>query len=88
MRSNADSADGNATGATIMVGKRLARNFYVAYEQALSGAMGSFQIFYDLTSRLTLRAQIGQQSVIDLIYTVRFDHPAEVFQRPPDAKSR
>ncbi len=88
LRSNADSADGNATGATIMVGKRLARNFYVAYEQALSGAMGSFQIFYDLTSRLTLRAQIGQQSVIDLIYTVRFDHPAEVFQRPPDAKSR
>ena len=88
LRSNADSADGNATGATIMVGKRLARNFYVAYEQALSGAMGSFQIFYDLTKRLTLRAQIGQQSVIDLIYTVRFDHPAEVFQRPPDAKSR
>ncbi len=88
VRSHADSADGNATGATIMVGKRLARNFYVAYEQALSGAMGTFQIFYDLTSRLTLRAQIGQQSVIDLIYTVRFDHPAEVFQRPPDAKSR
>ena len=88
VRAQGDSADGNATGATIMVGKRLARNFYVAYEQALSGAMGSFQIFYDLTSRLTLRAQIGQQSVIDLIYTVRFDHPAEVFQRPPDAKSR
>ncbi len=86
VRSQGDSADGNATGATIMVGKRLARNFYVAYEQALSGALGSFQIFYDLTSRLTLRAQIGQQSVIDLIYTVRFDHPSEIFRRPPDPR--
>jgi translocation and assembly module TamB len=86
VRSQGDSADGNATGATIMVGKRLARNFYVAYEQALSGAMGSFQIFYDLTSRLTLRAQIGQQSVIDLIYTVRFDHASEIFRRPPDPR--
>ena len=86
VRSQGDSADGNATGATIMVGKRLARNFYVAYEQALSGALGSFQIFYDLTSRLTLRAQVGQQSVIDLIYTVRFDHASEIFRRPPDPR--
>jgi translocation and assembly module TamB len=86
VRSQGDSADGNTTGATVMVGKRLARNFYVAYEQALSGALGSFQIFYDLTSRLTLRAQIGQQSVIDLIYTVRFDHASEIFRRPPDPR--
>ena len=86
VRSQGDSADGNTTGATVMVGKRLARNFYVAYEQALSGALGSFQIFYDLTSRLTLRAQVGQQSVIDLIYTVRFDHASEIFRRPPDPR--
>ena len=82
VRSHGEGADGNATGATIMVGKRLARNFYVAYQQSLSGALGTFQVFYDLTSRLTLRAQIGQQSVIDLIYTVRFDNASEMFEPP------
>lgn len=86
VRASGDSADSNATGATVMVGKRLARNFYVAYEQSLSGALGTFQIFYDLTTRLTLRAQIGQQSVIDLIYTVRFDRVGEIFE--PPARSR
>ena len=83
VRAPGESPDGNATGATVMVGKRLARNFYVAYEQSLSGAMGTFQIFYELTSRLTLRAQIGQQSVVDLIYTVRFDNGKDALTREP-----
>jgi translocation and assembly module TamB len=83
VRAPGESPDGNATGATVMVGKRLARNFYVAYEQSLSGAMGTFQIFYELTSRLTLRAQIGQQSVVDLIYTVRFDNGRDALTREP-----
>jgi hypothetical protein len=45
--------------------------------------MGTFQIFYELTSRLTLRAQIGQQSVVDLIYTVRFDNGRDALTREP-----
>jgi translocation and assembly module TamB len=69
----AGSTDGGAAGATVTVGKRLSRDFYVAYERSLSGALGTLYIFYDLSRRLTLRAQTGEQSAVDLVYTLRYD---------------
>lgn len=62
------SADGEQ-GAALTVGKRLSKDFYIAYEQSLNGAMGTLYIFYDLSKRLTLRGQTGEQTAIDLIYT-------------------
>jgi len=58
-------------GAALSLGKRLSNNLYVTYEQSLSGAMGTLYIFYDLTRSLTLRGQTGENSALDLIYTVR-----------------
>ena len=67
----------SATGATgqnaITLGKRFSDNFYAAYERSISGAVGTLFIFYDLSKRFTIRAEAGQQSAIDLIYTVTFD---------------
>ena len=63
----------SSTGATVTLGKRLSNDFYVAYESSLAGSMGVFYIFYDLSKRLTLRAQTGEQSAIDLIFTRRYD---------------
>lgn len=62
-----------ATGASITLGKRLSRDFYVAFESSLNGAAGVFYIFYDLSRHLTLRAQAGQPSALDVIYTLRYD---------------
>ena len=62
-----------ASGATVTLGKRLSNDFYVAYESGLAGTMGVFTIFYDLSRRLTLRARTGEQSAIDLIWTLRYD---------------
>ena len=45
----------------------------MAYESSLGGAMGVFYIFYDLSKFLTLRAQTGEQSAVDLIWTKRYD---------------
>ena len=59
--------------STVTVGKRVARDFYITYEHSLGGTLGSLFIFYDLTRRLTLRAQAGQQSAVDLIFTLQFD---------------
>lgn len=64
-------SDASATGAALTLGKRLSKDFYMAYESSLSGTFGSLYIFYDLSQRLTLRAQAGQQSALDLIFTVR-----------------
>lgn len=66
-------SDANATGAAVTLGKRLSKDFYLAYETSLSGTFGSLYIFYDLSRRLTLRAQAGEQSALDLIFTVQHD---------------
>lgn len=69
----ASNGSGTTTSATVTLGKRLSRNFYVAYERSLTGTLGSFFIFYDLSRRLTLRAQTGEKSALDLIFTVPYD---------------
>ena len=66
-------ADGSASGATVTLGKRISRDFYVASERSLAGTLGTISIFYDLSRRFTLRASTGEQSAIDLIFTVRYD---------------
>ena len=62
-----------AQGAAITLGKRFASNFYAAYERSLSGALGTLRVFYDLTERLTVRAEAGDRAGVDLIYTFSFD---------------
>jgi translocation and assembly module TamB len=73
MRGASSNADGSSTSAAITLGKRLSRDIYVAYERSLAGTLGTFYIFYDLSRRFTLRAQTGEQSAVDLIFTLRYD---------------
>ena len=76
-RGASESSDSTNTGtastASVTLGKRLSKDFYVAFESSLGGAMGVFYIFYDLSRYLTLRAQTGEQSAVDLIWTRRYD---------------
>ena len=62
-----------AGSATLTVGKRLSRDFYVAYETGLAGAVGTLQVFYDLSRRISLRASTGTQSAVDVVFTQRYD---------------
>jgi len=71
--STTDASSTDSSGASITLGKRLSKDFYVAYESSFNGAMGVLRIFYDLSKNLTLRAQTGEQSAMDLIYTRRYD---------------
>lgn len=63
----------STSGAVVRVGKRFADNFYAAYERSLSGAMGTLFIFYDLSQRVTVRAEAGERTGLDLIFTFAFD---------------
>lgn len=72
-------------GAALTLGKRLGRRLYAAYERSLSGAMGTLYVFYDLGTRLTLRAQAGDRAGVDLIYALSFDH-AGGSKPAPDAR--
>lgn len=60
-------------GAVVTLGKRFAQNFYAAYERSLSGALGTLYIFYDISRRLTVRAETGERTAVDLIFTFQFD---------------
>lgn len=71
--SGVKNTDTGVTSAALTLGKRLSKDFYVSYERSLAGTMGTFYIFYDLTRRFTLRAQTGEKSAIDLIFTLSYD---------------
>ncbi len=72
-RGASSNADGTTSEGAVTLGKRFSRNFYAAYERSVSGALGTLFVFYDLSQRFTVRAQAGQQSAVDLIFTVPFD---------------
>lgn len=57
----------------VTIGKRLSDELYLTYEAGLSGAASTLFIFYDITRRLTLRAQTGEASAVDMIYTIKYD---------------
>lgn len=64
---------GDLRESAVTLGKRLSKDFYITYERSIGGTFGTLFIFYDLTTRLTLRGQAGQTSGLDLIYTVKYD---------------
>lgn len=57
----------------VSVGKRISDELYVTYEAGLSGAASTLYIFYDITRRFTVRAQSGEATAVDLIYSFDFD---------------
>jgi translocation and assembly module TamB len=71
------------TGAVVRVGKRFGDNFYAAYERSLSGAIGTLFIFYDVSKRVTVRAEAGERAGLDLIFTFAFDG----FRRKPASEA-
>lgn len=72
-RGASSNADGSTAQGAVTLGKRFSRNFYAAYERSISGALGTLYVFYDLSRRFTVRAQAGQQSAVDLIFTIPYD---------------
>jgi translocation and assembly module TamB len=69
---NADGSTG-AAATTVKLGKRISRDFYVAYERSIATTLGTFYVFYDLSRRFTMRAESGTTNAVDLIFTTRFD---------------
>jgi translocation and assembly module TamB len=67
------NADGSTTAAALTLGKRISDKLYLSYERSLAGTLGTVSIFYDVSKRLTLRARAGEESAIDLIFTIRYD---------------
>lgn len=67
------SSTSTTPGTAVTLGKRLSRRLYVAYEHSLSSAAGALNLFYDVSRRLTVRAQVGGDNALDLIFTLPHD---------------
>lgn len=70
------STAGVPTGATqsvVAIGKRLSSRVLVTYEQGLRGVWSLLRVQYDITERLSVRAQAGTDTALDLLYSFFFD---------------
>jgi translocation and assembly module TamB len=73
VRSDGATNPDGTTSATVVLGKRVSQDFYLAYERSVAGTMGTLSIIYDLSRRFAIRAQAGTQSAVDLIFTLPYD---------------
>jgi translocation and assembly module TamB len=74
--------DGDVRETVITVGKQLSRRWYLGYERGVNATTGSWQLIYRIAQRFTLRAQSGEDSALDLIWTWRMQ------ETPSDAGMR
>jgi translocation and assembly module TamB len=73
---NSSIVNPNASAAqqnVVTLGKRLSSRLYVTYEQGLRGVWNLLRIQYDISNRLSLRAQTGSESAVDLLLFYPFD---------------
>ena len=64
---------GGETDTVVGIGKQLSDRLYVGYERGINALSGSWQLIYRVARRFTLRAQSGEDSAIDVIWTWRWD---------------
>jgi translocation and assembly module TamB len=60
-------------GSVVSIGKRLSSRTLLSYEQSLDGLGQVVKVLYQLTPRVRLEAQTGQQSSLDAFYSVEYD---------------
>ncbi len=68
------SGEGEDLATTVVsVGKRISSRATLSYEQSLDGLNQVVKVLYQLSSRVRLEAQTGQQSSFDVFYTREYD---------------
>ncbi|MFO7542252.1 MAG: translocation/assembly module TamB domain-containing protein [Thiobacillus sp.] len=61
------------TSTVVSVGKRLSSRATLSYEQSLDGLSQVVKVLYQLTPRVRLEAQAGEQSSFDAFYSREYD---------------
>lgn len=67
------AAAGAARQDVVTVSKRLSSRLTLSYERGLSGLWNLVRLQYDISRRLSLRAQSGTENALDLLYFWWFD---------------
>lgn len=61
------------SSSVVSVGKRVSSRATLSYEQSLDGLNQVVKVLYQLSPRVRLEAQAGQQSSFDAFYTLEYD---------------
>ena len=64
--------EGETKETIVSLGKQISKRWYVGYERGLNATTGNWQLIYRLAQRITVRAQAGSDSAVDLIWTLRW----------------
>ncbi len=64
---------GDLRDTVVTLGKQLSKRWFVAYERGLNATAGSWQLIYRVARRFTVRAQSGEESAVDVIWTWRWN---------------
>ncbi len=68
------ASGGSLSGQIGVVGKRISSRIYLSYERSMTTTtMGITKLTYNLTPKITVVTQAGEDSAIDLFYTFQFD---------------
>ncbi|WP_234413662.1 translocation/assembly module TamB domain-containing protein [Ideonella sp. A 288] len=65
--------EGDVRETIVTLGKQLSRRWYVGYERGLNATTGTWQLIYRIAQRFTLRAQSGEETSLDLIWSWRWN---------------
>jgi translocation and assembly module TamB len=65
--------NGDVRDTVVTLGKQLSRRWYVGYERGVNSTTGTWQLIYRAARRFTLRAQSGEDSSLDAIWTWRWN---------------
>ncbi len=71
---------GTTKDTVVTVGKQISDRLYVGYERGLKATTGTLQLIYRINNSLNIRAQSGEESAIDLFWTLRWDRSP--FEKP------
>ena len=64
---------GTTEDAVVTIGKQIGRNLFVAYERGVNATAGSWQVIYRVARRITVRAQTGEDTALDVIWSWRWN---------------
>jgi translocation and assembly module TamB len=67
------TGEGTEQTTTVSLGKQLSRRWYVGYERSINATAGTWQLIYRIAQRFTVRAQSGEDSALDLIWSWRWN---------------
>ena len=67
------TGEGTEQTTTVSLGKQLSRRWYVGYERSINATAGTWQLIYRIAQRFTVRAQSGEDSAVDLIWSWRWN---------------